>query len=112
MGRKERHMKIYISGKITGTEDYPERFQRAAEAITAKGHEAINPLMLNTILNPWTTTWEQYMLADLGLLRASDAAYFMPGWEESNGARVEYGEAVRMQKRIFYQIEDIEEADT
>ena len=112
MGGKERHMKIYISGKITGTEDYPERFQRATEAITAKGHEAINPLMLNTILNPWTTSWEQYVLADLGLLRASDAAYFMPGWEESNGARVEYGEAVRMQKRIFYQIEDIEEAKT
>ena len=102
-------MKIYISGKITGTDDYAERFQQAAEAIEAKGHEAINPLMLHTILKPWTTTWEQYILADLGLLRASEGAYFMPGWGNSSGAKVEHEEAVRLHKKIFYDLEKIEE---
>lgn len=104
-------MKIYISGKITGTEDYPERFQRAAEAITAKGHEAINPLMLNTILNPWTTSWEQYMVADLGLLRACEAAYFMPGWGNSTGSKIEHGEAVRKRLKIYYDLANLEEVN-
>ena len=103
-------MKIYISGAISGTNDFTKRFSEAAERIRAAGHEPINPLDLNTILRPETTTWEQYMMADLGLLRASDAAYFMPGWANSAGATVEHTEAIRLHKKIFYDILKIEEA--
>lgn len=102
-------MKVYISGPISGTSDYHDRFLRAAEAINGKGHEAVNPLDLGAILKPWTTTWEQYMVADLGLLRACEAAYFMPGWGNSTGAKIEHGEAVRRRLKIYYDLANLEE---
>ena len=101
-------MKIYISGKISGTTDYKERFEKARQQIIQKGHEAVNPCDLDAILNPLTTTWEQYVTADLGLLRACDGVLFLADWGNSNGARIEHREAVRIQKKIFYKIDDIE----
>ena len=102
-------MKIYISGKITGTTDYQQKFDAAKELIITKGHEPISPLDIHHIFRPETTTWEQYMLVDLGMLRASDAILLLPDWGNSKGARIEYGEAVRMRKKIYYKIEDIEQ---
>lgn len=36
-------MKIYISGPITGTRYYMERFRKAEEKLTAAGHTVYNP---------------------------------------------------------------------
>ena len=36
-------MRTYISGPITGTTDYKERFAVAEQAINAAGYVAINP---------------------------------------------------------------------
>lgn len=94
-------LKIYISGAITGTTDYKRRFKAAERKITAAGFEAVNPLNLDFILDPATTTWEQYMRADLGLLSACDAIYMIPGWESSKGARIEYEYAMLHGKKIF-----------
>ncbi len=82
-------MKIYISGAITGTDDYMERFNTAAEFIRAKGHEPVNPCDLNKILNPATTTYSDYMAVDLALLSVCDAIYMLKGWENSRGAKAE-----------------------
>jgi len=82
-------MKIYISGPVTGTDDYKERFEKAAEKIRKKGHEAINPIDLQKILDPETTTWAQYMSAAIGLLQACDAAFFLDAWQLSRGATKE-----------------------
>lgn len=104
-------MKIYISGRISGTKDHRERFARAAETIRAKGHEAINPAEMNRILNPATTTWEEFMLADLGLLRACAAVVFLPGWRNSRGACIEYREAKKLGLKIYTSLEGIPRND-
>ena len=95
-------MKIYISGRITGTDDYKLRFGRAANEIRKKGHEPINPVGLHSILDPRTTSWAQYMAAALGLLYASDAILLLPDWEKSNGAQKERAAARRLGMRIYY----------
>ena len=97
-------MKIYISGRITGTNDYRERFQAAAEKIRNRGHEPVNPVKLDQILDPATTTWTQFMLASRGLLRACHGIYVLPGWEDSKGARLEHDEAIRCGRRIYKDI--------
>lgn len=97
-------MKIYISGRITGIKDYKERFSEAEELIRRRGHEAVNPVKLELILDPKTTKWTQYILACMGLLRACHGIYLMPGWENSKGARLEHDEAVRCGLRIYKDI--------
>ena len=51
-------IKIYISGKITGTTDYIQRFERAEKALSK--YIVINPAKVNAQL-PIETTWEEYM---------------------------------------------------
>lgn len=106
-------MKIYISGPVTGRPPAQARadFAAAASKIKEAGHEPVNPCRLQDILNPETTSWEQYMEAALGLLRASESILFLPGWEKSKGARAEYYEAMSARKEIFYEISDIPAAD-
>lgn len=100
-------MKIYISGRITGTDDYKLRFGRAANEIRKKGHEPINPVGLQTILDPRTTSWAQYMAAALGLLYASEAILLLPDWEDSKGAQKEKAAARRLGMRIYYHPSEI-----
>lgn len=40
-------MRIYISGAITGTEDFRERFLEAEKGLIAAGHNTVNPARLN-----------------------------------------------------------------
>lgn len=107
-------MKIYISGPITGIPTAQARadFAAAAAEIQRRGHEPVNPCKLQDILNPETTTCAQFMEPALGLLRASDAIAFMPGWEKSKGCRAEYYAAMSGRKDIFYTIETIPPAET
>ena len=100
-------MKIYISGPISGMKDYKARFDVAAQQIRAKGHEAINPCDLNRILDPATTSWTQYMLADIGLLKACDAIVQLDGWESSRGAKLEHAEAVKYGIKVYKRLENI-----
>ena len=101
--------KIYISGPISGTKDYKSRFKVAADEIRAKGHEPVNPCDLNRILDPATTTWTQYMLADIGLLKACDAVVVLEGWESSRGAKIEVKKAQELGMTVYKQIDNIPE---
>ena len=103
-------MRIYISGKITGTTDYKEKFQNAAERIAAKGHIPVNPTDMDKVLID-SYTWDEWMQIDLPLLRTSHGVLMLPDWRDSNGARMEHREAIRIHKRMFYEIDDIEEAN-
>ena len=41
-------MKVYISGPITGTTDYMERFSEAQKHIESLGYSVINPALVNS----------------------------------------------------------------
>ena len=86
-------MKIYISGKITGTTDYMERFAAVEDRLTEQGHSVINPARVNGCLPP-DTTYEQYMDMCFCMLKQAEAIYMMQGWRNSPGACREFGFAM------------------
>lgn len=95
-------MKIYISGPITGTDDYMERFQKAEDELTAKGHTVYNPAHANSFM-PEGTTYEEYMKISFCLLDMADTIYMMDGWEKSKGANMELARAMEMGLKVYYQ---------
>lgn len=93
-------MKIYISGKITGTTDYMERFERAEHELTTRGFEVVNPAKENARL-PEGTPWKIYMAESLRLLLYCDAIYLMDGWNDSRGAKIEFDTAIKCGLQIL-----------
>ena len=84
--------RVYLSGPITGTEDYMERFAKAEKQLTEEGFSVVNPAKVCAQL-PEDTTYEEYMDVAFALLEACDAVYMLDGWEKSCGANREYGYA-------------------
>lgn len=98
-------MKIYISGAITGTDDYMDRFADAEEKPKKEGHSVINPAAVNSMM-PADTTYEEYMEMSLTMLDMCGAIYMLKGWEKSCGANREYGYALAADKLIVQEERD------
>lgn len=96
---KER---IYISGAITGTSDYMERFAKAERDLEEAGCEVINPAKVNAQL-PKSTTHEEYMKMSLCMLEMCDSIYMLNGWQLSKGANMELRKAKELGIAIYYQ---------
>ena len=94
-------MRIYISGAITGTNDYLERFMKAEKELEAKGYTVINPAKVMDQLP--TMEYEEYMTISLVLLDMSEAIYMMKGWKDSKGANREYGYAIAKGKTMYFE---------
>ena len=99
-------MKLYISGPMSsiGPPDYNRpAFARAAEVLRAAGHEVVNPAEADDpkaideeILEfGLTVVWCRTLARDIGyiLLGGIDAVVCLPGWEESDGSRLELAAA-------------------
>lgn len=93
-------MKVYISGAITGINDYMERFAKAEEQLDNDGFIVINPAKVNGQL-PKETTWEEYMKMSICMLDMCEAIYMLKGWKNSRGACIEYGYALGTDKIIM-----------
>ena len=101
-------LKVYISGPITGTDDYMERFTKAEYDLRRKGYEVINPAAVNQNL-PASTTWEQYMEMSLCMLKMCNAIYMLKGWRKSAGAALEYCEAKGKDYEIMEEMTETQE---
>lgn len=97
-------MKKYISGAITGTDDYMERFAKAEKELTEQGYSVVNPAKVNAQL-PEDTTYEEYMKMSFCMLDMCDSIYMLNGWSKSFGANREYGYAMDKDKTIIYEWE-------
>ena len=92
-------MRVYISGPITGHDDYKKRFAEAEKQLAAAGYDVTNPVRATEHFND--LTYEQLMQIDIVLLDFCDAIYMLPGWQQSKGANREYGYALGAGKTIL-----------
>jgi len=91
---------VYIAGPMTGLPDFNrEGFNAAAQSLGDKGYKSvINPGTL-----PLGLTQAQYMDISLAMVRCADVVHMLNGWEESEGARIEYHLAAKMGLKIEYE---------
>lgn len=95
-------MRVYISGPITGVENFLDRFIETASKLEKDGMQVINPALTNGFM-PKDTTYEEYMKLDFLLLDMCEAIYMMDGWDKSCDANREYGYALAKDKIIMHE---------
>jgi len=93
-------MKTYIAGPMS---DRPalnfKEFFRAQLDLEALGFEVVNPAELDvieTLVHHRRRTWEECLEEDLYHLGTCVAIYLLAGWQDSEGACIEYQEAERL----------------
>jgi len=97
--------RIYVSGKITGIEEMAATmFKAYSEKIKAMGYEVVNPMELP---HDHGKTWPEYMREDIAALMNCHAVYFLPSWSDSEGAKLEFELAERLNYDLIFNIEDL-----
>lgn len=86
-------MKVYLAGKITGDKRYKAKFREVEKKLEAAGHVVLNPATL-----PDGLEQADYMRICLAMLDTADLAVFLPDYQESKGAMVEWGYCQRIGK--------------
>lgn len=97
---------IYIAGKYRGPNAWAiEQNIRAAEEVAAKvwamGHAALCP-HANSRHMEGVASDEVFLAGTLELMRRCDAVVLVPNWRDSEGARSEVVEAMRLGLPIIY----------
>ena len=95
-------MIVYLSGPITGNDNYAEDFAKWERILKESGDAPINPAKLGLGLNETS-----YMPICLQMLEQADAIFLLPGWEKSRGAKLEKAYAEYQKKGIMYADEGI-----
>ena len=90
-------MKIYISGKLTGTEQ--NVFNDVESFLTDIGYEAVNPIKIINSKLPDKKKFGKRM----ELLYDCDAIYLIDDWKSSTHSRTEYFVAKNEGKYIFHE---------
>lgn len=105
---------VYLSGPITGVDNWQEPFNHAAERIRRVAPElhVISPVVLDAELERWMApnppSREDYMRFDLNtMLDLCDHIVMLPGWQGSRGATIERLVAKACGLTVWYSVEDL-----
>jgi hypothetical protein len=95
-------MKIYIAGKISGTEEhhFTSKFRIAEELLREAGWEPVNPVKFGL---PGTMPTSEALIICLPALLECMAIYMLHDWKDSVGSVVEHSMAKHNGLKIFYQ---------
>ncbi len=78
-------MKWYIAGKITGDPNYKQKFQKVQENLEEDRQTVLNPASLPDGMKP-----ADYMHICFAMIDCADVVAFLPDWQQSEGAKLEY----------------------
>lgn len=100
---------IYISGAITGNENYIDDFLEAEKFLLKNGFSVFNPAtyILNHKDFPiLKNNWDLCMKEDLKFLLECDSIYLLKGWQNSRGCLLEKHIAMQLNYKMYYQTGD------
>jgi hypothetical protein len=80
------HKKLYISGKITGDDNYVQKFKQAEDVLLNGGYFPVNPV---AHVPPKYASWDTAMRLVLKTMLDCDGVALLPDWKESKGAKIE-----------------------
>lgn len=107
---------IYISGKITGDDNYRTKFAMAENRLIRDGYKVLNPVeagdrldMVHKYAGLEPPTWIEYMRKCLVTISGADAVYMLRDWQQSRGARLEHNIASELGITIVYEAEAAED---
>jgi hypothetical protein len=91
-------MKLYLSGPMAGLPEHNfPAFEKARTSLRIVGYEVTCPAELGNV-DGWV--WETYLRRDLKVMLDCDAVATLPGWEWSQGAKLETDVAYRLKMRV------------
>ena len=96
----------FISGAITGVENYKENFIAAEDQVKELGYIPVNPARMteSLVANNVEFTNDQWLEITSAVLKQCDAIYMLSDWHDSKGAKQEYFFAkLLFNKKILYQ---------
>ena len=95
---------IYIAGPMTGLPEWNrEAFNIAERELSILGKTVLSPDKMRPAHAPARITHSQYLEICLAMIRAVECVYFLAGWQNSKGAKIEHEWAVSLGKKIIYQ---------
>lgn len=93
-------MKIFISGPMTGIENYNfPKFNEVEKFLVSEGHEVVNPVKIckkykKEVVLSDRSVFDKMVNEELETLKTCDMICFLPGWDKSKGALKEFDVAV------------------
>ena len=94
--------KIYIAGKITGDPDYKAKFEEAENFYKKKGYTVLTPTWMPIGMQP-----ADYMRICFAMIDTADVVAFLPGYEASPGAQLEYAYCLYTDKNVHHYEDEI-----
>jgi hypothetical protein len=91
-------MKLYIAGKITGDNNYKEKFAKKEKELE-KFHNVVNPVKL--CKDDWD--WKTCMKKCIVSLVECDKVYFLADYKESRGAMIEFNIARNLGMEMIFE---------
>lgn len=91
-------MRIFISGKITGDNNYKANFATCEKALRTMGYSVCNPVREGERLKATLgrePTYEEYLQYDLRQLSFCEGITMLDNWQDSNGSKIEHDYAVK-----------------
>lgn len=93
--------RAYIAGPMSGLPGFNfEAFDYAAELLRTRGISAQNPAEYGRLYPG--QSWQHYMRQAIKMLITCDSIYLLPGWNNSEGASIEYALALKLGMAINY----------
>lgn len=97
----EKNKIVYLSGRITGNDNYKDEFACAEKFLVRQGYIVLNPALLDEVVEG--LTYEQIMQICYRCVDVSDIIFMVSGWHKSRGANAELAYAKSLGKKVMYQ---------
>ena len=79
-------MRLYLSGKITGNENYKADFTAARVKLEKAGYDVCDPTAFDL---PEDVSWVEAMKYDIREMLRCDSVALLSNWQESKGSCIE-----------------------